>query len=273
MNEKQILMLLVFIFLSVQFIGLYAAQQYIGYLDSGVAEPMFENPQEISNAVFVFVYILIVTLIILIVVKYKKKLLTAFEAFAVFFASALLFELLIPYTLFEYISIGMIIAAVLTYYKIRYPSYLSQNIALICALSGAGAVIGVSFGVFPIMIFMLMLSVYDMLSVFWTKHMVYLAKAITERPMAFTAALPCKTKNIKHTFQLGGGDLAIPLMFSASILRFYGLVPALVAIAGALIALTLLFSTVLRKPGKALPALPPISAGAMVGFAIGLLLI
>jgi presenilin-like A22 family membrane protease len=123
------------------------------------------------------------------------------------------------------------------------------------------------------MIFMLLLSVYDFLSVFWTKHMVQMAKAITEKPMAFTAALPCKTKKIKHTFQLGGGDIAIPLMFSASALRFYGLVPAIFAVAGALIALLLLFSTVLKNPGHALPALPPISAGAIVGFAVAVLLL
>ena len=266
-------MLLVVIFLTVQTVGLVAANQYILYLEEGTAQPVFENPQDISNAIYIFVYILALTLIILVVIKYKKRLLVAFEGFAVFFASAVLFELLIPYSFFDIISVGMIIAAVLTYYKLRYPTYLSQNIALICALSGAGAVIGVSFGLLPIIIFMLMLSIYDFLSVFWTKHMVQMAKAITEKPMAFTAALPCKTKKIEHTFQLGGGDLAIPLMFSASVLRFYGLTPAIFAVTGALIALLLLFGTVLKKPGHALPALPPISAGAVLGFAVGILIV
>ena len=49
------------------------------------------------------------------------------------------------------------------------------------------------------------------------------------------------------------------------------LTPALFAVAGALVALLILFSSVLRRPGHALPALPPISAGAAVGFAIAVL--
>ena len=152
MNEKQVLLLLIVIFLTVQTLGLVAAHQYIGYLEAGIAEPVFENPWDISNALYIFVYILALTLVILLVIKYKKRLLVAFEAFAVFFASAILFELLVPYSFFEILSVGVVIAAILTYYKLRYPTYLSQNIALVCAISGAGAVIGVSFGLLPIMV-------------------------------------------------------------------------------------------------------------------------
>jgi presenilin-like A22 family membrane protease len=99
-----------------------------------------------------------------------------------------------------------------------------------------------------------------------------MAKAITERPTAFTAAIPCKTKKFSHTFQLGGGDLAIPLVFAVSVLNTHGFWSMFFTLAGALTALLLLFAYVFRKPGKALPALPPISAGACLGFALSLIL-
>jgi presenilin-like A22 family membrane protease len=82
MNEKQILLLLVVIFLSVQALGLVAASQYISFIEQGIAEPVFEDPQAISNAIYIFIYILALTVILLLVIRYKKRLLVAFEGLA-----------------------------------------------------------------------------------------------------------------------------------------------------------------------------------------------
>ena len=154
----------------------------------------------------------------------------------------------------------------------RKPTILSQNVALIFAVSGAGAIIGGSLGVLPVIILLLALSVYDFISVFWTKHMVYLAKAITEKPRAFTAAVPCKTKKYSHVFQLGGGDLVMPLILAVSVMGRFSLSHALLTSFGGFLALAAVFSYVLKRPGQALPALPPISMGACLGFAVSVLL-
>ena len=131
---------------------------------------------------------------------------------------------------------------------------------------------GNSFGVLPVMVFILLLSAYDFFSVFISKHMIYLAKAITQKPTAFTAAIPCKTKEFTHTFQLGGGDLVIPLVFAVSVMNAHGFFSAVLSLAGSLIALILLFMFIMRKTGIALPALPPVAAGAFIGFAVSLLI-
>jgi len=258
---------MLFIFLAVQAIGLYCGYQYLQLIKTGEAQPGFGNPENAYNSLFLFVYIILTTLVIIAIIKYKKSLLKYFEMFAVFFASLFAFELL-----FMNDIIALPLAIALTVWKVRKPTIVSQDVALIFSVSGAGAILGGSLGVFPVLIFLFLLSVYDFVSVFITKHMVYMAKAITERPMAFTAAVPTRSKKWSHTFQLGGGDLVMPLILTIAVLNKLGPYHALFTFAGGFIALAGLMAYVLRKPGEPLPALPPICAGACVGlFVAGML--
>lgn len=277
MNRKQTFFLMLSIFLTVQFLGLYVGNGYAWLIRTGEMPPLVENPESIATSFIIFFYILIMTVFVLLIIRFKKVLLKVLEAIAIFFASDIVFEFFTPFY-------GMILAFLLTTVKVFRPTILTQNIALIFAVSGAGAIFGASFGVLPVLVFMLLLCIYDFVSVFYTKHMVYMAKAITEKPLAFTAAVPCelpgkvlkpgekkkgKMKKI-HVFQLGGGDLVIPLIFSVSVLNYYGIITALACITGSAIAVALLLQHVIRKPTP-LPALPPIMLGAVLGFLIGMI--
>ncbi|MBS3060513.1 MAG: hypothetical protein J4432_03320 [DPANN group archaeon] len=289
MNKNQLLASVVLLFMSVQLIGLYTAQNYLQLVEQGELPPIFEDPSDPANSVFFFAYLLAATFVIILIIKYKIILMKVFEALAIFFASDIVFELALG-------GIGFWLAVSLTLWKVLRPSIVSQNLALIFSVSGAGAVIGASLEVFPVLVFMSLLSIYDYVSVFITKHMVYMAKALTKEPMAFTAAFPYgdwkhigngKASKVKtavpkgkqkilatgHVFQLGGGDLVIPLVFAVSVFNQYGYISMFLTVMGALSALFLLFYTLIDRPGKALPALPPISAGACIGFLLSLLLI
>ncbi len=274
MDEWQTFFTLLAIFAIVQTIGLYCGYQYLGLIQSGEVQGPFENPDSAANSIILFAYILITTFIIILIIKFRKSFLKIFEAMAVFFASWIAFDFLIPYGLIGYlIPWGVILAILLTAWKMLKPTLLSQNIALIFSVSGAGAIIGGSLGVFPVIIFLLLLSAYDFVSVFITKHMVYMAKAITETPMAFTAAVPMKTEKVDHVFQLGGGDLVMPLVLAVSVMGRLGVYHALATSLGAFIALALLFLYVIKRPGEALPALPPLSAGACLGLVASVLIL
>jgi len=273
MDQRGTFFTLMLIFVIVQLLGIYCGYQYLQMIKAGEVEGAFQNPESVSNSLLLFVYILLMTGVLLLIIRFKKSLLRIFEAFAIFFASWIAFDFLIPYWLIgENIPWGLVLALALTAWKMLKPTILNQNVALIFALSGAGAIIGGSLGVLPVIVFLLILSVYDFVSVFWTKHMVYLAKAITERPMAFTAAVPLKTKKVSHIFQLGGGDLVMPLILSVSVLGRLGLYQAALTTLGALVALGILFAYVLKHPGEPLPALPPVSAGACLGLVTGIIL-
>jgi hypothetical protein len=89
--------------------------------------------------------------------------------------------------------------------------------------------------------------------------MVTLGKAVTKQNFAFTIAMPTK----EHTFELGNGDLVIPLMVASSILvnaQFVNnsLVSALCLIAS-FIGLCISIYLVSQKK-IAMPALPPQTA-------------
>lgn len=181
----------------------------------------------------------------------------------------------------------IIIAISLTSWKMLRPTILNQNLALVFSVTGAGAILGVSLGILPVVIFVIFLSIYDFISVFITKHMVYIAKEIVKTPTAFTAAIPTKFKKavlfsepggkkVKkkiHIFQLGGGDIAIPLVFAVSVLSSFDIYHSLFVVVGAAISLSFLIYYVLNRPGRVLPALPWISSGMIASFLISLLVL
>ena len=71
---------------------------------------------------------------------------------------------------------------------------------------------------------------------------------------------------------LGGGDLAFPALFAVAALAQFGLIQALGVVIGAIGGIVLIHSLIVQKKFKALPALPPIAAFAILGFLISLLL-
>ncbi|RLG21264.1 hypothetical protein DRN74_03310 [Candidatus Micrarchaeota archaeon] len=275
MNKQMLRITIIILFVSVQLIGIATAVRYIASIEKGSLESPITGGSDISTVIELFIYILAVTLIIIITIKLFKKMLLLLEALAVFFMSDIVFELLFPFVVFNVIPIGTVMAILLTAAKMLKPNILTQNTALIFSTAGAGAIIGISFSPLAIVFFMLLLSAYDFISVFYTKHMVYMAKAMTERPTAFTASLPTavgKGKRKAYAYQLGGGDLVVPLTLAVSSLIHYGPKAAYFVMVFSLFGLLLLFEFVMGKKGKALPALPPISAAACLGLLISTLI-
>ena len=291
MDDKLTIATFLGIFLVTQALGLYIGTQYIQAIAIGVAEPVVENPENIGNSFMLFFYILVGTGMMILMIKYIKFFIRIIEAVAVLTASYITIGFLLPnyfsifYIIFLDVPIFLVpamLATILTIWKIFRPSILNQNIAVISTVSGVGALLGASLGILPVLVFMIILSIYDFVSVFITKHMVYMAKALTERPTAFTAAVPHTLKGYKvsksgmgkkiHVFQLGAGDILIPLLFSVSVLKTFSLTNSIFVIFGSAIALGLLISYVMKRPGKALPALPFVSLGGMAGLLLSFLI-
>jgi presenilin-like A22 family membrane protease len=274
---------IVAIFLITQLLGLYVGSQYLAEIETGGLPPVFENPENITNSFMLFIYIIISTVVILLIVKFWRPSIRVLEAMVVFFSSWITFDFLIPIGI-GYVSLGFIMAIALTAWKALRPTILSQNVAAVFSGAGAGALLGASFGVVPSLLFLIMLCVYDFVSVFITKHMVHLARELTKTPMAFTIASPHKFKKAKHfkikgrtkmkkvhVFQLGVGDIVIPLMFSISLLRGFSIVSSILSIIGSTVALLLLIYHMSNHP-RPLPALPFITVGTLAGFMISMLL-
>lgn len=269
-------------FLVTQLLGLYVGIQYLGLIEYGEIPPVFEDPNSLGNPLMLFVYMMISTAVILLLIRFWKPSIRGLEAFVVFFSSWLTFDFIFPVAI-SYVSLGLIMAIALTAWKFFRPTILNQNVAAIISGAGVGALLGASFGIVPSLVFLVILCTYDFVSVFITKHMITLAKALTKTPTAFTIASPHKfekpvrigLKGVKkkfHVFQLGVGDMVIPLMFSISLLRNFSIASSLITMIGSTIALLFLIYFMSKKP-RPLPALPFISLGTLTGFIVSMLVL
>ena len=269
-------------FLITQLLGLYVGIQYLGLIEYGEIPPVFENPNSLGNPLLLFIYMMISTAVILLLIRFWKPSIRGLEAFVVFFSSWLTFDFIFPVAI-SYVSLGLIMAIALTAWKFFRPTILNQNVAAIISGAGVGALLGASFGIVPSLVFLVILCTYDFVSVFITKHMITLAKALTKTPTAFTIASPHKfekpvrigLKGVKkkfHVFQLGVGDMVIPLMFSISLLRNFSIASSLITMIGSTIALLFLIYFMSKKP-RPLPALPFISLGTLTGFIVSMLVL
>ena len=238
-------------FLLTQGIGLMVASALLG--ENITVSIVNSNKNDPINAIALILYILAFTAGFLVAMKFfKPRFFSLFEALAVFSTTALVVEVFLP-------GLGVMFGVLLVAlrFAVRENTWV-KNAASTFAVAGAGALIGVSLGIIPVLVFILLLAVYDLIAVFKTKHMVKMAKAIVSQNLAFTFTIPTK----EHAFQLGTGDLVIPLVFSTAVFssasRFSGN-------AAMLAAALVLFASFLGLVGTlhicaekkiALPALP-----------------
>ncbi|MGC9149977.1 MAG: presenilin family intramembrane aspartyl protease [Candidatus Micrarchaeia archaeon] len=274
------------IFLSVQFLGLLLLCFSLSVFQE------ISSQQPSIDVWSLFLYILLTTFILLFFVKKTTKggfIVTALDMFVVFFASSFTFEIILSQffqnpifiSLFSYfLAIALILA--------KRKSQFLNNLATIISTSSVGLLIGLMLDFNSVLIFLTILAIYDFVAVFITKHMVALAKELSQKQTSFAVSseqfIPKKkfkevivtasTKNppvVVSRLQLGSGDLVAPLTFGVSsfTLRYSLLQPLFVFI----FATFGLFFTVfiLMKYKKPLPALPPLFLFSCIGLLISFL--
>lgn len=255
--DKKTLIIFTIIFFIVQVIGTIVS---MGFSGLGLEATLInEDPNDVINAIALIIYILVMTGVILILIKYKKSknIFWIFEILAVWTTTALVIGLLIG-------DYAMIIATILILARLKWKKNIwIKNIAALMAVVGAGALIGISLGIIPIIVFVILLSIYDLIAVFGTKHMITMAKTITKENMAFTFTFPTKKREIN----LGTGDLVIPLAVIAATInstQITGIqntfLAGIIVAISAYIGLVMTIWWVSKKEGRALPALPPQTA-------------
>ncbi len=265
---NRVFVFLIAIFLVTQLLGIAVGIGLIQEIETGGMEQptvFTENPDDPINALALIVGILFFTGVLLLFMKFFKGagLFRILEIFVLFSATVIAASAFLP-------ELAFLFAVQLVALKLLFPkNVFIRNVAAVVAIAGVGALIGVSLGVVPVLIFLILLSVYDFIAVFKTKHMVTLAKGISGRNLAFSVALPSK----KHQFELGTGDLVMPLVFAVSVMKASQplgfpnfVVPAAMVLVASLIGLLLTINYIRTRIGKALPALPPQAALMIVAW-------
>ncbi len=222
--------------------------------------PVSKGGNEPSTAGIFFAEILLATAILIVIVKIWpwifQRLIYGLELLFLFISVALLLSDM-PAIL---AMVGGVLAVAIR--VLLSESDVVQNISTTIIVGVTTAVVGASLSPVVTVILLVILAVYDYISVFITKHMVVLAKAV-----AGSAEVGKGTKHL-----LGAGDVAIPGMFAISLARA-SITASVLAMAGAVAGL-LATTYLARRWKRVLPALPSIGLTelvfALIGFAIQL---
>ncbi|MDT8357672.1 MAG: presenilin family intramembrane aspartyl protease PSH [Methanomicrobiaceae archaeon] len=251
----------------------------------------FEDPSSVANP-FIFIGILLVlTIVLLALIRLgKKKILTFFIAFSIFFTFLYIFSAAAG-TVFGYTS-GSVLAAFLlavgsTALLYTFPEwYVIDSLGIFLA-AGVTSIFGISLAVLPVIILLVLLAVYDAISVYRTKHMITLAEGVLELKTPILVVIPKRMdysfvkegismeKGERGAYVMGMGDLIMPsiLVVSAQTFldapRVLGIlsIPAAGAMIGSLAGIFFLIRAL--DAGNPQAGLPPLNAGAIAGFLIG----
>lgn len=249
----------------------------------------FEDPTQVSNSIYYVIMILVFTLFVLLALKKNMKWVISLfiylaiitTLYYVFFA---LFTLFPALSGFEAVA-SFVLSAGITVLLYKYPEWYIVDIAGICIAAGVSALIGISLSVIPVIILLLLLAIYDAISVYKTKHMITMAEGIMDLKLPILFVIP---KNLNYSFLqedfkfgekreaffMGLGDAVMPtlLVVSANVFMISKGIsyPVIGAILGTLAGHIIL--SILVMSGKPQAGLPFLNSGVILGFFIGVLL-
>lgn len=295
-HTLKVTLLLVFIFFITQVIGLSVINEYIDHktlVETG--EVTFEKlpynlerPQieESTSYIWIISAIIIGTLLLLLLIKLRK-----FRLWKLWFFLAVLFTMTIAFAAFIPQTIAAILAFILALIKIYKPTTVIQNLTEIFIYGGLAAIFVPVINIFAIFMLLILISIYDIIAVKHTKHMIKLAKFQTKSKIFAGLLIPYKLgkgkvmpkeKAVKEKggkiAVLGGGDIGFPLLFAGVVMKDLMLKnPELIGFLKALIipvfvSLALLYLLAKGEKNKFYPAMPYLTVGCVIGYLIVLLL-
>lgn len=196
------------------------------------------------------------------------------------------------------IWVPLIIAAILTWWKIYHPNVYIQNSTEILMYAGIAVLLVPILNILTAIIILLLFSLYDAYAVWKSKHMVKMAEFTMDAKLfpgfslSYSVQKNKKTK-LFHKFGdrksddppeppkdtgrktgiLGGGDVVFPMLFAGVVMldliargfsKQMALNLSLIVVLGATASLLYLF--VFAKKDKFYPAMPFLTTGCLVGW-------
>ena len=261
------------------------------FVNAGL-EPTFEDKNDPFNIIYIVVIMLVFTVLILLIAKFWKKnliqiiILGAIGYTSIYAFFLPLFSILFPnFISLLPISLAVISGFILILTLFKYPEWYIIDVS--GAIVGIAAIIvfGISLGVLLVIVMLIVLAIYDAISVYKTKHMVDLADTVMGLKLPVLLVVPKirhysiikETKSLKEklkddeerdAFFMGLGDIVMPGILVASL--YYNvsnsLPVAISVILGTLVGFAILMTFVMK--GKPQAGLPCLCGGAIAGYLI-----
>ncbi len=202
-------------------------------------------------------------------------------------------NLIIPFV------ISLIIASSLTLLVHKYPEwYVVDSVGVVMAI-GATIILGVTFAILPAIVLLIVLAIYDAVSVYKTKHMISLADSVIDLNLPVLLVIPKKwgysfrekKPRLKEQLEsgkereamfMGLGDIVIPSLLIVSALSFLpssqsgmGIASNILVGIGTMIGILVGFLILMRFVMKGNPqaGLPLLNSGAILGYLIAYILV
>lgn len=269
-----------------------------------------DDPGNPAYGGVLFLVVLLATVAMLLAFKYDFQTLVRGGIIAVAgLLSWYVFAAVVPNTLD--VSVGVIplypiplLGAVLVVVGlVIHPEWYVIDVSAIIIGSGAAALFGISFSVLPIILLLVVLAVYDAISVYGTKHMLTLAEGAMSMHLPVLLVIPLSLEFSTNELSggrrfsspeeddgdgreldaifLGLGDVVIPsiLIVSAAAAGIGSTIvsigplgvgwPVVGGIVGSLLGLAVLIALVLRGTPHA--GLPLLNGGVILGYVLGAL--
>ncbi|MDD5331570.1 MAG: presenilin family intramembrane aspartyl protease [Candidatus Nanoarchaeia archaeon] len=251
-HNFKITLILIILFLAAQFLGLVIAKHYLG----NDLPYQIERPEvnETSSAIDIILTIILASIFVFIMAKFKTYRLWKF-----WFFLSLMLTLSISLSAFIPEMIALALAIVLALLRVFRNNVYLHNITELFIYGALAAIFAPMLNILSMIIILILISAYDMVAVWKTKHMIKLAEFQTKTKMFAGLFIPYKKDNAI----LGGGDIGFPLLFAAVLFKYYSYQAFLIPIFSGL-ALTLLF--IFAKKKKFYPAMPFLTAGCLIGY-------
>jgi presenilin-like A22 family membrane protease len=265
----------------------------------------FPDPNNAANPIIYIILIIAFTALILGIVKMRKENILKYIVLGSMFLS-MIFVFFVPawMALFPFaddlranlaFALSLVVSALLTYALFKYPEWYVIDAVGISVAAGVTAIMGISFTILPALILLILLAVYDAISVYKTKHMVTLADAVAGEKLPILFVVPKKLdysykkqtsikKQIasgeeREAMFMGLGDMIIPGVLVVSALAsnadklstlVFGIPGPLIVAIGTLIGGLVGFAILMRFVIKGNPqaGLPLLNSGVIIGYLI-----
>ena len=292
---------LVLFFFLAQFTGLLVVNHYIDHkktietkkvvmkpLPYGLERPEVKNQS--TSFIYIAIAIFIGTILVLLLIKFNKPII-----WKLWFFATVWITLSIAFAAFLNNIVAAVLALILSLLKLYKPNVITQNLSEIFIYGGLAAIFVPIINLFAAFMLLILMSVYDYISVFKTKHMIKLAKFQSksnvfagllipyERGKASAMAAPKRdtgkmqkvAPKAKHSVAvLGGGDIGFTLIFAGVVMKGLMLEEAVLAgflktlIIPVFVSIALLMLLIKGQENKFYPAMPVLSLGCLIGYLV-----
>lgn len=249
----------------------------------------FENPTDPLNLAYFFSMLVLITVLILLISKFWKK--HVVQGIVLGATGLLAFTVIYPFLTFVVpdpwsLGLSVVIVALLLILLIKYPEWYVVDACGILVGLVTTAMLGISLSITLVIILLIVMAMYDAISVYETKHMIDLTDTVLDLKLPVVLVIPKnrkysllkETKSLKQKLAdqeereasfMGLGDIVFPGALVVSVfhnLPSNGLLVAFSVMLGTLLGFTVL--AILLMKGKPQAGLPFLCSGAIMGYVV-----